>query len=204
MAQLGDSDKAQVGDWVIAIGAPFGLEETVTAGIISATGRHNVGISDYESFLQTDAAINPGNSGGPLVNMRGQVLGLNAAIASRSGGYMGVGFAVPINMAREVMKQIIETGKVTRGWLGIGIQTLTPAMAETKGLKSASGRTGQRGLCGRPRRQGRPEDRRRHHRVRRQARQGAQRTPELRRLDRPRHQGRDRRHRATARRRPSR
>ncbi len=139
VAQLGDSDKVQVGDWVIAVGAPFGLEETVTAGIISATGRHNVGISDYESFLQTDAAINPGNSGGPLVNMRGQVIGLNTAIASRSGGYMGVGFAVPVDLAREVMKRIIETGHVTRGWLGVGIQKLTPEMAETKGLKTAEG-----------------------------------------------------------------
>jgi serine protease Do len=138
-AQLGDSDKMQVGDWVIAIGAPFGLDETVTAGIISATGRHGVGITDYESFLQTDAAINPGNSGGPLVNMRGQIIGLNTAIASRSGGYMGVGFAVPINLARDVMKRIIETGHVTRGWLGVGIQKLTSEMAESKGLKSTEG-----------------------------------------------------------------
>ena len=106
VAQLGDSDKAEVGDWVLAIGSPFGLDQTVTAGIISATGRSNVGITDYEQFLQTDAAINPGNSGGPLVSMRGQVIGINTAIASRSGGYAGVGFAVPINLAREVMKRI--------------------------------------------------------------------------------------------------
>jgi serine protease Do len=139
VAQLGDSDKAEVGDWVLAIGSPFGLEETVTAGIISATGRSNVGITDYEQFLQTDAAINPGNSGGPLVNMRGQVIGINTAIASRSGGYAGVGFAVPANMVREVMKRIRETGHVTRGWLGVGIQRLTPDMAESMNLKADQG-----------------------------------------------------------------
>jgi serine protease Do len=139
IAQLGDSDAMQVGDWVLAVGAPFGLDKTVTAGIISATGRHNVGISDYESFLQTDAAINPGNSGGPLVDMRGQVVGINTAIASRTGGYMGVGFAVPVNLAKEVMKRILETGHVVRGWLGVGIQSLTPEMAETMKLKSNEG-----------------------------------------------------------------
>jgi serine protease Do len=139
VAQLGDSDKAEVGDWVIAVGAPFGLEQTVTAGIISATGRSNVGITDYEQFLQTDAAINPGNSGGPLVDMRGQVIGINTAIASRSGTYMGIGFAVPIDLAREVMKRIRETGHVTRGWLGVGIQRLTPELAESMKVKSDEG-----------------------------------------------------------------
>jgi len=139
VAQLGDSDKAEVGDWVLAIGSPFGLDQTVTAGIISATGRSNVGITDYEQFLQTDAAINPGNSGGPLVNMRGQVIGINTAIASRSGGYMGVGFAVPISLAREVMSRIRETGHVTRGWLGVGIQRLTPELAESMKLKADEG-----------------------------------------------------------------
>jgi serine protease Do len=138
-AEFGDSDKMQVGDWVLAIGAPFGLEWTVTAGIISATGRHNVGIADYESFIQTDAAINPGNSGGPLVNMHGQVIGLNTAIASRSGGNMGVGFAVPANLAKEVVKRLRETGKVVRGWLGVGIQKLTPEMAESMKLKTDEG-----------------------------------------------------------------
>jgi len=138
-AQIGDSDQMQVGDWVIAIGAPFGLEQTVTSGIISATGRHNVGIAGYESFLQTDAAINPGNSGGPLVNMRGQVVGINTAIASQSGGYMGVGFAVPGNLARTVMKQIREHGSVTRGWLGVSIQRLTPDMAASMKLKTDQG-----------------------------------------------------------------
>ncbi|MCX5684772.1 MAG: Do family serine endopeptidase, partial [Planctomycetota bacterium] len=139
VAPLGDSDKAEVGDWVLAIGSPFGLEETVTAGIISATGRSNVGITDYEQFLQTDAAINPGNSGGPLVNMRGQVIGINTAIASRSGGYAGIGFAVPANMVREVMKRIRETGHVTRGWLGVGIQRLTPELADSMKLKADQG-----------------------------------------------------------------
>jgi serine protease Do len=139
VAQLGDSDKAEVGDWVLAIGSPFGLDQTVTSGIISATGRSNVGITDYEQFLQTDAAINPGNSGGPLVNMRGQVTGVNTAIASHSGGYMGVGFAVPINLAREVMKRICEKGHVTRGWLGVGIQRLTPELAESMKLKADEG-----------------------------------------------------------------
>ncbi len=139
VAQLGESEKMQVGDWVIAIGAPFGLENTVTAGIISATGRAGVGIADYESFIQTDAAINPGNSGGPLVNMRGQVIGVNTAIASRSGGYMGIGFAVPSDLAREVMKRIREFGHVTRGWLGVGIQRLTPEMAESMKIKAEEG-----------------------------------------------------------------
>jgi serine protease Do len=139
VAQLGDSEKAEVGDWVIAIGAPFNLEATVTAGIISATGRSNVGIAEYEQFLQTDAAINPGNSGGPLINMRGQVIGVNTAIASRSGGNAGVGFAVPSNLAREVMKRIRETGHVTRGWLGVGIQRLTPELADSMKLKVDQG-----------------------------------------------------------------
>jgi serine protease Do len=139
VAELGDSDQMQVGDWVLAIGAPFGLEWTVTAGIISATGRHNVGITDYESFIQTDAAINPGNSGGPLCNLHGQVIGLNTAIASQSGGYMGVGFAVPIDLAKEVIKQLRETGHVTRGWLGVGIQQLAPDMAKSMNLKTDQG-----------------------------------------------------------------
>jgi serine protease Do len=139
VAQLGNSDKVEVGDLVLAIGSPFGLEQTVTFGIISATGRGGVGITDYENFLQTDAAINPGNSGGPLVDMRGQVIGINTAIASRSGGYMGVGFSVPVNLASEVMKRIRETGKVVRGWLGVGIQRLTPELAESLKLKTEEG-----------------------------------------------------------------
>jgi serine protease Do len=139
VAQLGNSDKVEVGDLVLAIGSPFGLEQTVTFGIISATGRGGVGITDYENFLQTDAAINPGNSGGPLVDMRGQVIGINTAIASRSGGYMGVGFSVPVNLASEVMRRIRETGKVVRGWLGVGIQRLTPELAESLKLKTEEG-----------------------------------------------------------------
>jgi len=139
VAVLGDSGQSQVGDWVLAIGAPFGLEQTVTAGIISATGRRNVGIATYESFLQTDAAINPGNSGGPLINLRGEVIGINTAIASRSGGYMGIGFAVPSNMTKEVLKQIRATGHVTRGWLGVAIQRITPDIAKSMNLKTQEG-----------------------------------------------------------------
>jgi len=135
----GDSDQLQVGEWVLAIGNPFGLNQTVTAGIISATGRANVGIADYEDFIQTDAAINPGNSGGALVNVRGELIGINTAIFSRSGGYMGIGFAIPSNMAREVMEALIKKGKVTRGWLGVQIQSVTPELAKKFGLKEAQG-----------------------------------------------------------------
>jgi serine protease Do len=135
----GDSDKLQVGEWVLAIGNPFGLNQTVTAGIISATGRANVGIADYEDFIQTDAAINPGNSGGALVNVRGELIGINTAIFSRSGGYMGIGFAIPSNMAREVMEALIKKGKVVRGWLGVQIQSLTPELAKKFGLREAQG-----------------------------------------------------------------
>jgi serine protease Do len=135
----GDSDRLQVGEWVLAIGNPFGLNQTVTAGIISATGRANVGIADYEDFIQTDAAINPGNSGGAMVNVRGELIGINTAIFSRSGGYMGIGFAIPSNMVREVMEDLIKRGKVTRGWLGVHIQLLTPDLAKKFGLKEAHG-----------------------------------------------------------------
>jgi len=134
VAPLGNSDDLQVGDWVVALGSPFGLENTVTAGIVSATGRTNMRLADYEDFIQTDAAINPGNSGGALVNLSGQVVGINTAIASRTGGYMGVGFAIPVNQAKDVMEQLIETGTVTRGWLGVSIQDVTPALRETLGL----------------------------------------------------------------------
>jgi len=134
VAPLGNSDDLQVGDWVVALGSPFGLENTVTAGIVSATGRTDMRLADYEDFIQTDAAINPGNSGGALVNLSGQVVGINTAIASRTGGYMGVGFAIPVNQARDVMDQLIQTGTVTRGWLGVSIQDITPALRETLGL----------------------------------------------------------------------
>jgi serine protease Do len=137
--QWGDSDKLQVGEFVLAVGNPYGLSHTVTMGIISAVGRANVGIADYEDFIQTDAAINPGNSGGPLVNTTGELIGINTAIFSRSGGYQGIGFAVPSNMARLVMDQLIQKGKVTRGWLGVTIQEITPELSNKFGLKSAKG-----------------------------------------------------------------
>ena len=135
----GDSDKLEVGGYVLAIGSPLGLSQTVTMGIVSAKGRANVGIADYEDFIQTDAAINPGNSGGALVNTKGEVVGINTAIFSRSGGSMGIGFAVPSNMARSVMAELIKHGKVTRGWFGVSIQEVTPAIASQFGLKEASG-----------------------------------------------------------------
>ncbi len=135
----GDSDRLQVGEFVLAIGNPFGLSHTVTMGIISAVGRANVGIADYEDFIQTDAAINPGNSGGPLVNIRGELIGINTAIFSKSGGYQGIGFAVPANMVRLVMDQLEQKGKVTRGWLGVTIQELTPELSQEFGLKNGNG-----------------------------------------------------------------
>ena len=138
-AKIGDSSALQVGEWALAIGSPFGLEQTVTAGIISATGRANVGIADYEDFVQTDAAINPGNSGGPLVNLKGEVVGINTAIASRSGGYMGVGFAIPSAMAKSVMDSLIDNGQVERGWLGAVIQDLNEDLATSFGYDGADG-----------------------------------------------------------------
>jgi serine protease Do len=137
--ELGNSDEMEVGQWVLAIGSPFGLEQTVTAGIISAKGRANVGILDYEDFLQTDAAINPGNSGGPLVNMEGKVVGVNTAIASRGGGYNGVGFAIPSNMIKLISESLMRDGKVTRGWLGAAIQDLNEGLAQSFNYKSTAG-----------------------------------------------------------------
>jgi serine protease Do len=137
--QMGDSDGAEVGEWVLAIGSPFGLSGTVTSGIVSAKGRDSMGITDYEDFIQTDAAINPGNSGGPLVNLKGEVIGINTAIASRTGVYNGIGFAIPINMARSICDQLIEDGTVERGYLGIMIQKLTPDLARSFSLEEASG-----------------------------------------------------------------
>ena len=137
--QMGDSDNILVGESVIAIGNPFGLSHTVTFGIVSAKGRTGMGIAEYEDFIQTDAAINPGNSGGPLVDLEGKIVGVNTAIFSRSGGYQGIGFAVPINMARRVMNELIETGQVSRGWLGVGIQDMTPELAKAFGLDQAKG-----------------------------------------------------------------
>jgi serine protease Do len=138
-AKLGDSDKIEVGEWVLAVGNPFELQNTVTAGIISARGRSNVGLAEYEDFVQTDAAINPGNSGGPLVNLNGEVVGINTAIATQTGGNMGIGFAIPINMAKKVMAELIKTGKVTRGWLGVYIQPVTPELKNQFKLKSTDG-----------------------------------------------------------------
>jgi serine protease Do len=127
--KLGSSSALKVGDWVMAVGAPFGLTQTVTAGIISATGRNDVGIADYEDFLQTDAAINPGNSGGPLVNMDGEVIGMNTAIATGFGQFAGVGFAIPSDMIQGFVPTLTKGGTITRGFLGIGIQDLSDALA---------------------------------------------------------------------------
>jgi serine protease Do len=136
---LGNSDALKVGEWVVAIGNPFGLQHTVTAGIVSARGRGNVGITDYSDFIQTDAAINPGNSGGPLLNLEGQVVGLNTAIFSRSGGYMGIGFAIPVNMVEFITRQLIEDGKISRGFLGVVIQNLDAELAPHFGLDEGTG-----------------------------------------------------------------
>ena len=139
--QIGDSDKLRVGEMVLAIGSPLSpsLAHTVTSGIVSATGRSNVGLADYEDFIQTDAAINPGNSGGALINVDGQLVGINTAIASQSGGYQGIGFAVPSNMAKQVMESLIKTGKVVRGWLGVYVQNIDDALASAMKLKSNEG-----------------------------------------------------------------
>ena len=136
---LGDSDRLEVGEWVIAIGSPFELSQTVTVGVVSAKGRSKIGINDYENFIQTDAAINPGNSGGPLLNIHGEVVGINTAIFSRSGGYMGIGFAIPVNMAKSIEQQLQKHGKVTRGWLGVVIQDINEDLANSFDLKKAEG-----------------------------------------------------------------
>jgi serine protease Do len=135
----GDSNKLKVGEIVFAIGNPFALNQTVTMGVISAVGRANVGIADYEDFIQTDAAINPGNSGGALVNVRGELIGINTAILSRTGGYQGIGFAVPSSMAKQVMESLLKYKKVVRGWLGVSIQEVTSDLAEEFGVKDLKG-----------------------------------------------------------------
>ncbi len=139
--EMGEAAKLQIGEWVVAIGNPFGFSETLTVGVVSALGRRNMGIADYEDFIQTDAAINPGNSGGPLLDIRGRVVGINTAIYSRSGGYMGIGFAVPIDMAMAIKDQLISEGKVTRGYLGIAINPgeVTDEIARNFGLDSGGG-----------------------------------------------------------------
>ena len=136
---LGNSDAMEVGDWAIAVGNPFGLTHTITVGVISAKGRSRLGIADFEDFIQTDAAINPGNSGGPLINLQGEVIGVNTAIASRSGGYTGIGFAIPINMVKAIKEQLVTQGKVVRGYLGVRIQELTRALAESLHIETTEG-----------------------------------------------------------------
>jgi serine protease Do len=134
-----DSDQLEVGEFVLAVGSPFGLTQTVTMGIVSAVGRASMGIAEYEDFIQTDAAINPGNSGGALVNVRGELVGINTAIFSQSGGNMGIGFSVPSNLSRAIMDQLVRTGKVVRGWLGVAIQDLTPELATQFGIADTKG-----------------------------------------------------------------
>jgi serine protease Do len=137
-ANLGDSDRVEVGEWVVAIGNPFGLDSTVTSGIVSAKGRH-IGQGPYDNFIQTDASINPGNSGGPLLNLRGEVIGINTAIFSRTGGNIGIGFAIPVNLVKELLPQLRGKGKVTRGYLGVLIQKVTPEIAESLGMDKGTG-----------------------------------------------------------------
>jgi len=146
-APLGDSDKLQVGEWAIAIGSPFGLEQTVTVGVISATGRSEVGIVPYENFVQTDASINPGNSGGPLLNFRGEVIGINTAIVSTG---QGIGFAIPINVAQRVAATLVSKGKVVRGWLGVSLQPLSKELAQSLGAAGEKGAVVARVLPGGP------------------------------------------------------
>jgi Do/DeqQ family serine protease len=136
VARLGNSESLKVGEWAIAIGNPFGLDQTVTVGVISATGRSEVGIATYENFIQTDASINPGNSGGPLVNLKGEVVGINTAIVAAG---QGIGFAIPVNMVRRVVDQLVDKGKVVRGWLGIALQPLSPELAQSYGLSGTTG-----------------------------------------------------------------
>ena len=136
VATLGDSDAVRVGEWAIAIGNPFGLDQTVTVGVVSATGRSDVHIATYENFIQTDASINPGNSGGPLVNLRGEVIGINTAIVAAG---QGIGFAIPANMVKRVTGQLMDRGKVTRGWLGVAMEPLTKELAQSLGLADTRG-----------------------------------------------------------------
>jgi S1-C subfamily serine protease len=136
---LGNSDDLQVGDQVLAIGNPFGVGQTVTSGIVSALGRNQLGINNFENFIQTDAAINPGNSGGALIDVNGNLQGVNTAIYSRSGGSMGIGFAIPVSMAKIVLEGIVKEGQVRRGWIGVEPNELSPELAETFGVKADTG-----------------------------------------------------------------
>ena len=138
VAPLGDSDRLKVGEWIVAMGSPFGLQNTITAGIVSAKSRQ-IGAGPYDDFIQTDASINPGNSGGPLINMQGEVVGINTAIFSRTGGNIGIGFAIPINLVKELLPELKTKGKVTRGWLGVAIQRVTPEIAESLGMEATAG-----------------------------------------------------------------
>jgi serine protease Do len=138
VAPLGDSDQLEVGEWVMAVGNPFGLDNTVTSGIVSAKDRQ-IGAGPYDHFIQTDASINPGNSGGPLVNLQGEVIGIDTAIFSQSGGNVGIGFAIPINLVKDLLPQLKSGGKITRGWLGVSIQGITPDLAASLGLDQAKG-----------------------------------------------------------------
>jgi Do/DeqQ family serine protease len=147
VAKLGDSDTLRVGEWAIAIGNPFGLDQTVTVGVVSATGRAEVGLATYENFIQTDASINPGNSGGPLVNLKGEVIGINTAILATG---QGIGFAIPANMAKRVTTQLIDRGKVTRGWIGVSLEPLTEELAQSRGLDNTHGAIVARVLPGSP------------------------------------------------------
>jgi len=137
---LGQSEQLQVGDIVLAIGNPFGVGQTVTSGIVSALGRSQLGINTFENFIQTDAAINPGNSGGALVDVNGHLMGINTAIYSRSGGNMGIGFAIPVSTARQIMRELLTHGRVTRGWIGVEPQDLNPELAASFNLPQTDGR----------------------------------------------------------------
>ena len=167
--EFSDSDSLEVGDLVLAIGDPFGVGQTVTSGIVSALARTQVGISDYQFFIQTDAAINPGNSGGALVDMDGRLIGINTAIFSKSGGSHGIGFAIPSNMVRLVVQSALKGGKVQRPWLGAALQSVTPDIAESLGLDDAVRRAGRQGSRQGPRGEGGFESRRRGGQRRRQA-----------------------------------
>ena len=149
---FGDVDRLQVGDVVLAIGNPFGVGQTVTSGIVSALGRNSLGINIFENFIQTDAAINPGNSGGALVDVNGNLLGINTAIYSRSGGSLGIGFAIPVTTARQVMEALIKDGQVTRGWIGVEPRDLTPGDRQDARPVGQAGRADHRRACrpGRP------------------------------------------------------
>ena len=196
VAKMGDSDTLRVGEWAIAIGNPFGLDQTVTVGVVSATGRAEVGLATYENFIQTDASINPGNSGGPLVNLRGEVIGINTAILATG---QGIGFAIPANMAKRVTSQLIDRGKVTRGWIGVSLQPLTEELVQSLGLENTHGAIVARIHPGSPAEAAGSAAERRHREIRRRAgrRLPPPHAPVLRRRARQDRPARDRPHPAT-------